>query len=129
MRPKYSNTGPPPRHAFLASVAGASCTPWTSSRYALASRRRTRGGQSSRFRLRLLEVRRASSICGGPLEAPRPDASATLLVSVIPLSLCKARQSREMQGIFGAAALLGKLLQTIFAVVEPHGYDAFRGAR
>ena len=54
---------PAPRQAFLASVAGASCTPWTSARYALASRRRTRRGQSSGFRLRLSGVGRVSSIC------------------------------------------------------------------
>jgi hypothetical protein len=120
---------PAPNQAFLASVAGASCTPWTSARYALASRRRTRRGQSSGFRLRLSGVGRVSSICCETLGAPSPLASAPLLVSVIPLSLCKARQSREMRGIFGPAAFLGKLLQTAFRVVEPHRNAAFGGAR
>ena len=72
---------PAPRQAFLASVAGASCTPWTSARYALASRRRTRRGQSSGFRLRLSGVGRVSSICCETLGAPSPLASAPLLVS------------------------------------------------
>jgi hypothetical protein len=50
-------------------------------------------------------------------------------MSVIPSFLCKAQQSREMRGIFGGAALFGKLLQTFFAVVEPQRYALFGGAR
>ena len=36
------------------------------------------------------------------LASPKFVVSATLLVSVIPSFLCKARQSRGMRGIFGS---------------------------